>query len=178
MHDCTRQLLSDLDARHAELLTAVEGVPVELRGRRPEAERWSVAEVLEHLAVIESRIGRMIRKEIEALPVMPSDWSGPRVPVIDMERILDRGQRITGPEIVQPREGLTWDAAWQRLEEARAGTRGVLESADRIDLGSVVRPHPVLGDLDLYQWIAFLGAHEARHALQIREAGEMLVARE
>jgi hypothetical protein len=119
----------------------------------------------------------MIRKEIEALPVMTSDWSGPRVPEIDMERMLDRSRRITGPEIVQPREGLSWDAAWQRLEKARAGTRAVLESADRIDLSSVVRPHPVLGDLDLNQWIAFLGAHETRHTLQIREVGEMLASR-
>jgi hypothetical protein len=65
MHDCTRRLLSDLEARHAELLAAVEDVPVELRGRRFAAERWSVAEVLEHLATTESRIGGMIRKEAE-----------------------------------------------------------------------------------------------------------------
>ena len=32
----------------------------------------------------------------------------------------------------------------------------------------------VFGPLDLYTWFAFIGAHEARHAAQIREIGAAL----
>jgi hypothetical protein len=35
-------------------------------------------------------------------------------------------------------------------------------------------PHPALGVLDGYQWLAFVGTHELRHANQIREIGEAL----
>jgi hypothetical protein len=38
----------------------------------------------------------------------------------------------------------------------------------------VVVPHPALGDQNLYQWIAFVGAHESRHAAQIREIAAAL----
>ena len=31
------------------------------------------------------------------------------------------------------------------------------------------QPHPVLGPINIYQWALFVGSHEARHALQIRE---------
>lgn len=31
--------------------------------------------------------------------------------------------------------------------------------------------HPVLGDLDVYDWTVFAGAHAARRAAQIREIG-------
>jgi hypothetical protein len=39
-------------------------------------------------------------------------------------------------------------------------------------------PHPRFGPLTGYQWIAFSGAHEARHAAQIREIAEQLRASE
>ena len=30
-------------------------------------------------------------------------------------------------------------------------------------------PHPLFGPLSAYHWFAFIAAHEARHAAQIRE---------
>lgn len=45
---------------------------------------------------------------------------------------------------------------------------------DGLALGSVTAPHPVLGEIDVYQWLLFLGAHEGRHADQVREIGEAL----
>ncbi|MEA2712972.1 MAG: hypothetical protein QOK27_933, partial [Gemmatimonadales bacterium] len=38
-------------------------------------------------------------------------------------------------------------------------------------LGGLTFSHPLLGSLDLYQWILFVGQHEARHAAQIAELG-------
>ena len=66
------------------------------------------------------------------------------------------------------------DAAWQRLQETRAELRRVIEAASGRDLSGTVRTHPILGDMHMYQWIAVIGGHEARHALQIREVGELL----
>ena len=34
--------------------------------------------------------------------------------------------------------------------------------------------HPVLGPLNIYQWVLFNGSHEARHTLQVREIGSAL----
>ena len=47
--------------------------------------------------------------------------------------------------------------------------RGAVDRADGLAIGEVTAPHPFLGSLNLYQWLIFLGAHEARHAAQIRE---------
>src|SRR5258708_12189513 len=60
MNDLTRHLLADLDLHRASVREAVDSVPVEWRERRPEEGRWAVAEVLEHLAIIEGRVARMI----------------------------------------------------------------------------------------------------------------------
>ncbi len=33
----------------------------------------------------------------------------------------------------------------------------------------VANPNPRFGELNLHQWLLFLGAHEARHTAQVRE---------
>jgi hypothetical protein len=42
---------------------------------------------------------------------------------------------------------------------------------DGLAIAGIVFPHRLLGPLNLYQWVIFMGAHELRHAQQIREAG-------
>src|SRR5262245_26628223 len=54
--------LSALDSRHAELTRAVNEVPVSARNRRPSEDRWSVAEVLEHLALVEENIAPLMKR--------------------------------------------------------------------------------------------------------------------
>ncbi len=174
MNDLTRHLLADLDLHRASVREAVDSVPVEWRERRPEEGRWSVAEVLEHLAIIEGRVARMIAAAAETAG--PGNDAFDERPTIDMPLLLDRSRRIMGPEIVHPREGLDSVAAWQRLQETRVDLRRAIEAAAGRDLRSVVRRHPILGDLHMYQWIAVIGGHEARHSLQIREVGELLSA--
>jgi hypothetical protein len=40
----------------------------------------------------------------------------------------------------------------------------------------VSMPHSVFGPSSAYHWFAFVGAHEARHAAQIREIAGALLA--
>jgi len=49
------------------------------------------------------------------------------------------------------------------------GVRQMLRAADGLALGQVTMPHPLLGEMTAYEWLATLGTHEARHAAQIRE---------
>lgn len=44
-------------------------------------------------------------------------------------------------------------------------------SGDGRGPGAVAAAHPVLGNLDVYDWTVFAGAHAARHAAQIKEIG-------
>jgi hypothetical protein len=174
MNDLTQQLLTDLDLHRASVRAAIDSVPVEWRERRPAEGRWSVAEVLEHLFIIEGRVTKMLAMAAET--AAPAGEGEREKPAIDMVRLLDRTQPVMGPEPVQPCEGLDSATAWQRLQETRVELRRVVEAAAGRDLSGIVRTHPILGDMHMYQWIAVIGGHEARHALQIREAGELLRA--
>jgi uncharacterized damage-inducible protein DinB len=60
MHPRTRQLLDYLSDARDVLSAAVDGVPPDRRAERPAADRWSVAEVLEHLAIVEARCTQIV----------------------------------------------------------------------------------------------------------------------
>jgi hypothetical protein len=60
-------------------------------------------------------------------------------------------------------------AAWTALENAGSMMRSMLVANDGLALSSITHPHPRFGPLSVYDWVAFLGAHEVRHAEQIRE---------
>jgi hypothetical protein len=170
MHAITRELLAYLDEQRSVLKAAFESVPLELRDRPPAPERWSPANVVEHLAIVETRISKLLSDCIEearaGLP--PETRADPILPTIDYQRMYDRSTRVKAPEPVIP-SGLNAAAAWNALEDAGSKMRALLVANDGLALSSVTHPHPRFGLLSVYQWVAFLGAHEVRHAEQIRE---------
>ena len=178
MHQRTTELLAHLDGQHAELRRAVDAVPMALRARRPAADRWSVANVLEHLAIVEVRVveGLSSRFEEARTAGLPPSSDTSVVRQADLARYLDRERRNVSGAASQPR-GLEAEAAWAAVDQARDTTRALVIQTDGLAVETVVLPHPLFGSLDFYQWIVFLGGHEGRHALQVREIGRALADR-
>lgn len=174
------ELITYLDATRAELAAAVAAVPDLQRERRPEPDRWSVAEVLEHLAIVEGGIAKLLGRQIDAARVAglgPETQSSSVVTTLPLDRLRDRSAPIAAPERVVPKGELSSAAAWQLLDDRRRALLATLQAADGLALGEVpMPPHQALGPLDAYQWVVFLGAHEARHADQIRELAAALPA--
>jgi DinB superfamily len=142
------------------------------QARRPESHRWSVNEILEHLALVERRFEATVA---EAIAKAQSAGLGverdPRLPLPDDLRtvIRDRSGRRKAPEAVIPTGTLDDRAAWEAVEQARQSFRQTIGRADGLALGSVTAEHHRWGPLTVYQWVEVLANHEARHAEQIAE---------
>ncbi len=176
MHSVTRELLAYLDEQRSVLKSAFESVPVELRELSPAPERWSAANVVEHLAIVETRVSKLLADRIEeARPQLsPSTNTAPILPGIDYKRMYDRSTRVKAPETAIP-TGLDAATAWTAVDNAGSLMRALLTKNDGLGLSSVTHLHPRFGPLSVYEWIAFLGAHEVRHAEQIREGNAQTV---
>ncbi|HEV2984971.1 MAG TPA: DinB family protein [Vicinamibacterales bacterium] len=176
MHPRLQELFAYLSVRRTALREAVEAVPEGLRDRQPAADRWSVAEVLEHLGLVEERFKTIIADrlaEARASGLGAERETSPIVPTLNLAGILDRSSKHQAPDVVRP-QGSDWKTAWSRLEDIRRSFLGVYGSGDGLALADVVHVHPRLGSLNLYQWGVWVGGHEARHTEQIREIAATL----
>jgi hypothetical protein len=175
MHPRTDEMLRHLDANRVVLRAAVDSVPANRREIRPSPERWSVAEVLEHLVRVEESLVRILSAKLSeakaAGQLRPQADTSPIAGLLSHDRVIDRRRPVTAGERVLPRGELDSTAALTAIETARQKLRELVTSLDGLDLAAFTFPHPVLGPINGYQWFLFIGSHEARHAAQIREIG-------
>jgi uncharacterized damage-inducible protein DinB len=162
-----------LDAERENLLAAVQRVPEHERDRRPAEMRWSIAEVLEHLATVERGIAALIAKRGRYQP-RPDE----PIPVpLDDERIArlrNRGERMEAPDFAKPSGTVVAAEALRTLVEGRAALRRALVDADPASLEKCTSTHPALGTLSLRDWAQFVAHHEARHTSQVLEIADAL----
>lgn len=177
MHPRSEEVLNYLDARRKELRDAIDSIPLSARNTEPTANQWSVAQVLDHLTIVDKRVAAGVGKWIAdargtglAQETETTSVAG----TIPNEKITDRSRKVEAPEEIRPRTDVDAETAWAELEQARAKLLAAFLTGDGLALGQVVQPHPVLGPINIYQWMLFCASHEARHTLQIREIAEQL----
>jgi uncharacterized damage-inducible protein DinB len=179
MHARITELLTYVQAQRLVLLDAVCCIPEPQRDRRIDAGTWSVAEVLEHLHRVENGIAHLLTRSLErakAAGLAPESDVGSVLATLDTLRLTDRSRRMSAPELVMPRGELTAAQGMVALTESRQALISALREADGLALGQVTRNHPTAGPLNLYQWVLFVGQHEARHAGQLRDLAGRIVS--
>jgi DinB superfamily len=144
---------------------------------RPAADAWSVAEIVEHLAIIEGNMVRLVSKllaKIESETGVDSTTPHPMPPFsLDDYEAQIRDEKLIAPEAIQPRGAALADSL-ARLNESRAALNALRPRIECTDGTRAQYPHPFFGPLNLYQWLAFIGMHEARHLGQLEGVLEMI----
>jgi DinB family protein len=162
-----------LDTERRGLLAAVEQVAVADRSRRPAFDKWSVAEILEHLATVEQSVAKLIATR--GREPLPENAEAP-VPLDEarVARLRGRGRRIEVPDRMRPSGTMTAAAAIEALGASRTALLDAVKNADPVALAQRSYVHAIVGRIVLCDWIAFVAHHEARHADQIREIATAL----
>jgi hypothetical protein len=169
MHPRIAELIKYVDDQTEELRTAYESVPAERRAIRPHPDRWSPAEVVHHLVIVDGRVVMRIQSLIEqARTLEPEQDDSSILATFDVASVVARDRRIRASDASTPRD-TNAATVWSDFEAVRRRFKEVLATADGLALGRVTAPHPALGEISAYEWIAFVGSHAGRHASQIRE---------
>ncbi|HUK53533.1 MAG TPA: DinB family protein [Candidatus Binatia bacterium] len=133
---------------------------------KPAPDRWSIAEVMEHIAIIEGRI-REIIGGMESAPADTREGDPRQVDGFVLAEVPQRYPRVQAPPRVSPIGKWAGPAALEQFLASRGQTLDLLAVAPR--LRGRVFPHPIFGPWDGYQWILAAAAHSSRHNGQIRE---------
>lgn len=177
MHPRLAELVEYVEAQRTALLSVAARVPVERWTERPAPDRWSLAELFEHLARVEQSCARVIAKRVTEARAAghPAETESTSLRhALDGVGLTDRSTKRQAPERVAPTGTLTGPAARTALSNSRRELRDAVRAADGLALGGIRHPHARLGDINLYQWVLFVGQHEERHVQQAIEIGSQL----
>jgi len=164
-----RLVLEHLSASRERLLAVTKDLSSAQREYRPAEGRWSVADCVEHLTVVENFILKTMQSTLEGTPEPAKQAEARGKDQIILELVPSRTRRVHGPPEVQPkRRWPDFEESVRQFEGARRRTVA-FASETQADLRSHFFPHPFLGDLDCYQWLLFLGTHCERHVRQMEE---------
>ena len=134
---------------------------------KPGPDRWSVAEIVEHLALAEDFLFLDITENVLKAQAGRSDRDHKGIDRMILSVIPDRTTKATAPEPLVPKGQWAPAAALGHFVESRARTSEFLKSAP--DLREHVVDSPFGQPMDAYQWLLLVAAHSERHTKQILE---------
>lgn len=162
--------VDELQTTQKKFLDSIEGFSEAQWNFKPAPDRWSIAECAEHIAVSEDTLFGMVTQKVMQSPADPARKEELRAKDdVILKGVVDRSQKFKAPEMLQPTH--RWpnqQALTDHFKESRGHTTEYVRTTQD-DLRSHTSPHPVLKELDAYQWILLIGAHSERHTLQIEE---------
>jgi DinB family protein len=178
LHPRILELIEYLDEHRRHLHEAVASVPPPLRERKPGPDRWSVAEVVEHVSMVEQRVAALLTKQVTAARASGAgpdpDTSSVVSTYANPDIVIDRSKKLSAPVLVHPTGTIDTEAGTEALVQAHAAMVSSLQNANGVNLAPLTATHPALGALNMYHWVVALALHDDRHAAQIREIGQLL----
>jgi len=146
----------------------LESLPPEASSRTAPDGGWTVAQVIEHLLMVEDGAGRLISGMLKQLEGTVDSDTDPIGPTLARFRIDTPLTKLAAPERVTPTNALPLAECVAKLDEARQRLITALEHGSGRALHTMTVPHPFLGELSGYQWALLAAQHQRRHLTQIR----------
>jgi hypothetical protein len=164
-------LLALLARDRATLLAEAARVPHARWGEQPAPDRWSVVEILEHVARVDTSVARLLAlRAAEPVWATPDELDAGRLTPRRVAALRDPTLRpIEAPDRARPKGQVAPEGAIEHLATTRAALENAYRTADPALLDGMVFTHPFLGALTLRGWVEMAAHHDARHARQIAE---------
>lgn len=140
---------------------------------KPAANRWSIAEIMEHVLFVQERVLGPARDQLLATPASPALTDYQLMDELILNRFPNRLNKFESP--LQPTKGAAQGEALDRI------ARNFPALADYLQFTPDLRAHslpafPIKAvsggkyeSMDGYQWIVAVIAHTERHTKQILE---------
>lgn len=162
--------LAYLESTKKGVVDATKGLSDAQWNFKPGPDRWSIAEVMEHIAAAEDMLRGLTQEQVMKSPaIAPRDAA--EVKKIDdgvLAQVPDRSQKRQAPEQLKPTNRFGSPAeAEKHFIESRATTEEFLKTTP--DLRGHAVDSPMGVKMDGYEWVLLIAAHSERHTKQMLE---------
>jgi hypothetical protein len=159
--------LQYLETTKKNVLEATKGLSEAQWNFKPAPDRWSVAQVMEHIAAAEDFIRDLVKEKVMMAPAGEAGRDVKKTDEGVLMMVPDRTTKVQAPEPLVPTNRFgSPDASIKHFVESRATTVNFLKTTT--GLRDHVADSP-LGKLDGYEFVLLIAAHSERHTKQINE---------
>ncbi|MEH6939647.1 DinB family protein [Bacillus sp. JJ664] len=151
-----------------ELFEAVGELSNDQLNKKVNEDQWSIMQVLDHLFLMEAGLVKIMNKTFK---------TGPSEEISEkpIQLTLDRTRKFNAPNYFVPtNDFVTLEEMKQKLSSSRNALHTFVEETKDYNLEDKGFPHPAFGQMNLKQWIPFIGLHEKRHLEQINDIKNQL----
>jgi DinB superfamily len=150
-----------------EMLQAIDGLTDQQWTFKPAPERWSVAEVVEHIVLADALLFDTAVKALDGQ--LDEAWNTTLAKTEVLRKALpNRSRRVDAPAAIKPQQAMTRAALVSRFKEQRAKALAFVRATDK-PLKAHTAPNPFFGSLNAHQWLLYIPLHHVRHNQQIAE---------
>ena len=161
--------LQYLESTKKGVLDATKGLSDAQWNFKAAPDRWSLAELIEHLAAAEDMLRGLTQEQVMTSPVAPlrSTEEIKKADESVLAMVPDRTHKVQAPEPLKPTNRFgSPEAAQKHFVESRAATEEYLKNTSGLRAHLSDSP---LGKLDGYEFVLFTAAHSERHTKQMLE---------
>ncbi|MFT4758428.1 MAG: hypothetical protein ACI9LN_000387 [Saprospiraceae bacterium] len=162
-------LIQVLQDSEANLLSTLKQTNEDLFQFKPDSDTWSMAELVEHLAITDQTLLAALLKKGERLyEETPETFPNPKI----IRVVSNRNHKVKAPEHLVPQG---------RFKNKTMGIQGFRDNREKVEnfvtttelpLDKIAFPHFALGLIDGKGWITFMAGHCQRHTEQMEEIME------
>lgn len=133
-----------------------------------DGEPWTLAALIEHVAMVEAGIAKMCSRMIGGAKEQgtPSDGSFRISDGFSASMAENAGAKFEAPERVRPTGGVAIAESLARLDASSAEINAMKGDLEAYDVSAFTFPHPYFGPLNAAEWVMLSGGHVARHHAQ------------
>jgi len=159
--------LQYLESTKKNVVEATKGLSEAQWNFKPAPDRWSVAQVMEHIAAAEDFLRDVTKDKVMTSPAGETGRDVKKTDEAVLAMVPDRTHKAQAPEPLVPSNRFgSPDSSLKHFVESRSATEDFLKST--AGLRDHVMDSP-LGKLDGYEFVLFIAAHSERHTKQINE---------
>jgi hypothetical protein len=146
----------------------------EQAGRTVDGEKWSIAQIVEHVALVEDGMSRICAKLLAKAEAEGKESDGRFEISPDFAAKSEEIGRIKvdAPERVQPITGRSIGESLDLMNESHERFEQLRPAFEKYDCSEHKFPHPFFGDISAAEWLVLAGGHKARHLRQIQKLVE------
>ena len=160
---------------HGKFEAVVSALAADQAAAIAAGEKWSVAQIVEHVSLVEGGIARICSRLLSNAEAAGQMNSGG----FDLTEFMQKADGITdvkleAPEVVHPVNGRSISESLEVMEANGRTFDELRPRLEKFDCTAHKCPHPYLGDLSALEWLTLAGGHKLRHLRQIKRVIEKL----